>query len=80
MSDPVDNASEPGRREALRRLAGLSVGAACGAVPAIRLRDFVQHFNGPYAMEHWAFQSICNPNYEIPFQEMGMTLNSRLVY
>ncbi|MFH2005149.1 MAG: hypothetical protein ABI333_01050 [bacterium] len=69
----------------LDALAQPAVGYSCstgagGAVPAIRLRDFVHHFNGSYAMEHWAFQSICNSSYEIPFQEIGQTLHSRLVY
>jgi len=51
-----------------------------GAVPAIRTRVFVRHFNSIFAMDQWAFLSICDEDYTLPLAKVGYAIASRLAY
>ena len=51
-----------------------------GATPAIRTRAFVRHFNSIFAMDHWAFQSICAADYTLPLSKVGFAIQARLDY
>jgi hypothetical protein len=51
-----------------------------GAIPAIRSRAFVRHFNSIFAMDLWAFQSICAEDYILPLSKVGNIIGARLAY
>lgn len=51
-----------------------------GAIPAIRTRAFVRHFNSIFSMDQWAFQTVCAEDYTLPLSKVGVTIQARLAY
>jgi hypothetical protein len=47
-----------------------------GAVPGIRLFNFVEAFNTPTDLETWAYSSICSNDYSPPLQGIGQQIGT----
>jgi hypothetical protein len=50
------------------------------ATPAVRLRAFTARFNDPWAMQQYAYQSICAESYVSPLRDIGRKIKERLGY